>query len=237
MNMENYKQYFTKEYLMGPNSLRLLGEIITDNLQAIQSGNVLDLGCGAALSSILLAKETKAERVYALDLWVSPTDNLKRIRENGLENKIIPIYGDALALPFAHEYFDCIVSIDTYHYFGCEDNVFGEKILPFLKAGGYALIVMPGLKCEPEGHYAEQMKEWAEDEAYMFKTKEWWQSHITQSCEEQVEVTAYESAQFDLVWQEWTDSGHEYGARDAEFLNRGLREILNFVMLVIRRKD
>ena len=54
MNMENYKQYFTKEYLMGPNSLRLLGEIITDNPQAIQSGNVLDLGCGAALSSILL---------------------------------------------------------------------------------------------------------------------------------------------------------------------------------------
>ena len=237
MNMENYKQYFTKEYLMGPNSLRLLGEIITDNLQAIQSGNVLDLGCGAALSSILLAKETKAERVYALDLWVSPTDNLKRIRENGLENKIIPIYGDALALPFAHEYFDCIVSIDTYHYFGCEDNVFGEKILPFLKAGGYALIVMPGLKCEPEGHYAELMKEWAEDEAYMFKTKEWWQSHIAQSCEAQVEVTAYESSRFDLVWQEWTDSGHEYGARDAEFLNRGLREILNFVMLVIRRKD
>lgn len=237
MNMENYKQYFTKEYLMGPNSLRLLREIITDNLQAIQSGNVLDLGCGAALSSILLAKETKAERVYALDLWVSPTDNLKRIRENGLENKIIPIYGDALALPFAHEYFDCIVSIDTYHYFGCEDNVFGEKILPFLKVGGYALIVVPGLKCEPEGHYAELMKEWAGDEVYMFKTKEWWQSHITQSCEEQVEVTAYESAQFDLVWQEWTDSGHEYGARDAEFLNRGLREILNFVMLVIRRKD
>lgn len=237
MNMENYKQYFTKEYLMGPNSLRLLGEIITDNLQAIQSGNVLDLGCGAALSSILLAKETKAERVYALDLWVSPTDNLKRIRENGLENKIIPIYGDALALPFAHEYFDCIVSIDTYHYFGCEDNVFGEKILPFLKKDGYALIVVPGLKCEPEGHYVELMKEWAEDEAYMFKTKEWWQKHITRFCEEQVEVSAYESSQFDLVWQEWTDSGHEYGARDAEFLNRGLKEILNFVMLVIRRKN
>lgn len=237
MNMENYKQYFTKEYLMGPNSLRLLGEIITDNPQAIQSGNVLDLGCGAALSSILLAKETKAERVYALDLWVSPTDNLKRIRENGLEDKIIPIYGDALALPFAHEYFDCIVSIDTYHYFGCEDNIFGEKILPFLKVGGYALIVVPGLKCEPEGHYAELMKEWAEDEAYMFKTKEWWQSHIIRSCEEQVEVSVYESSQFDLVWQEWTDSGHEYGARDAEFLEKGLKDILNFVMLVIRRKD
>ena len=32
-------------------------------------------------------------------------------------------------------------------------------------------------------------------------------------------------------------SGHEYGARDKEFLERGLKDILNFVMMVIRRKE
>ena len=106
----------------------------------------MDLGCGAALSSIYLANETTADKVWALDLWVSPTDNRKRIRENELEYKVIPIYGDALTLPFAEEYFDAVISVDTYHYFGCADNVFGEKILPFLKKGGYALFVVPGLK-------------------------------------------------------------------------------------------
>lgn len=233
-NIENYKKYFTKEYMMGPNALRLLYEIISDNPQAVQGKNVLDLGCGAALSSIMLANETSVDKVYALDLWVSPTDNLGRIRENGLEDKILPIKGNALDMPFAHDFFDCIVSIDTYHYFGCEDNVFGEKILPFLKKGGYALIAVPGLKCEPTGRYKELLEEWATDEAYMFKTKEWWKMHMAQSCEERVEISVYESSNFDLVWQEWIDSGHEYGIQDAKFLERGLKEILNFVMIVIK---
>lgn len=236
-NIENYRKYFTKEYMMGPNALRLLSEIVEDNPNATSKGNVLDLGCGAALSSIFLANETMADTIWALDLWVSATDNYKRICENGLENKIIPIHGDALAMPFAHEYFDAVVSVDTYHYFGCEENVFAEKILPFIKKGGYTLIVVPGLKEEAQGERKALMDEWAGDETYMFKTKEWWAKHIAKGCEEQVEVEVYESVQFNLVWQEWFDSGHEYGARDQEFLERGLKDILNFVMIVVRKND
>lgn len=236
-NVENYKKYFTREYMMGPNALRLLSEIVEDNPQATSKGNVLDLGCGAALSSIFLASETGADTVWALDLWVSATENYKRICENGLEHKIIPIHGDALAMPFAEEYFDAVVSVDTYHYFGCEENVFAKKILPFMKKGGYALIVVPGIKEEPQGEMKALMDEWAGDETYMFKTKEWWAEHIAKNCEEQVEVNVYESSHFDLVWQEWFDSGHEYGARDQEFWERGLRDILNFVMIVVRKNE
>ena len=236
-NVEKYKKYFTKEYMMGPNALRLLSEIVEDNPQATSKGNVLDLGCGAALSSIFLANETKADTVWALDLWVSPTDNWKRICENGLEGKIIPIHGDALAMPFAQEYFDSVVSVDTYHYFGCEENVFAEKILPFIKKGGYALIVVPGLKEELQGEMKTIMDEWATDEAYMFKTKEWWAEHIAKGCEEEVEVKVYESVHFDLVWQEWFESGHEYGIQDKEFLEKGLKDYLNFVMMVIKKKE
>lgn len=234
--IEKYKQYFTKEYMMGPNSLRLLDEILRDNPEATKRGNVLDLGCGAALSSLFLAEETKADKVYAYDLWVSPTDNWKRICENKLEEKIIPIQGDALHMPFAEEFFDTIVSVDTYHYFGCGEKVFAEKILPFLKKGGYALIVVPGLKRKPEGEMKVLMDEWATEDAYMFQTKEWWRAHIKQACDEQIDVRVYESANFDLVWKEWIDSGHEYGIRDAEYLEKGLKEILNFVMLVIEKK-
>jgi hypothetical protein len=38
------------------------------------------------------------------------------------------------------------------------------------------------------------------------------------------------------VWQEWCDSGHEYGIRDKEFLEKGLKDILNFVMIVVKKK-
>lgn len=235
-NIEKYKKYFTKEYMMGPNALRLLDELVTDNPRAVSKGNVLDLGCGAALSSLYLANETTADKIWALDLWVSATDNWKRIQENGLEDRIIPIHGDALAMPFAHEYFDAVVSVDTYHYFGCEDNIFSEKILPFLKKGGYALIAVPGIKEEPVGEMKALMEEWAGDETYMFKTTKWWAEHIAKGCEEQVEVKVYESKHFDLVWQEWFDSGHEYGIKDEEFLKRGLKDILNFAMIVVKRK-
>lgn len=235
-NVEKYKKYFTKEYMMGPNALRLLSEIVEDNPEATRGGNVLDLGCGAALSSLYLANETEADCVWALDLWVSPTDNLQRIRENHLEHKIIPIHGDALALPFAQEYFDSVISVDTYHYFGCEETIFAEKILPFMKKGGYALVVVPGLKEEPVGEMKVLMDEWAGDETYMFRTKEWWKAHIAEGCEKDIEVKVYESVHFDQVWQEWFDSSHEYGIRDTEFLDKGLKDILNFVMLVIKRK-
>jgi len=234
-NVEKYKKYFTKEYMMGPNALRLLDEIVTDNPQAVRKGNVLDLGCGAALSSLYLANETTADKVWALDLWVPATDNWNRIKENGLEDKIIPIHGDALAMPFAHEYFDAVVSVDTYHYFGCAENIFAEKILPFLKKGGYALLAVPGIKEEPEGEMKALMEEWAGEETYMFKTTGWWEKHIAKGCEDKVEVKVYESTLFALVWQEWFDSNHEYGIRDKEFLEKGLKDVLNFPMIVVRK--
>lgn len=67
-NAEKYKDYFTKEYLMGPNSFRLLDELISSSPENIDYGRVLDLGCGFALTSLFIANETNAQSVYAFDL-------------------------------------------------------------------------------------------------------------------------------------------------------------------------
>lgn len=48
---------------------------------------ILDMGCGNALTSIFLAKEFGVT-VFANDLWVSPTDNWKRICNAGVENLV-----------------------------------------------------------------------------------------------------------------------------------------------------
>lgn len=99
-NIENYKQYFTKEYLMGPNSFRLLDELIRRKPENMDFGRALDLGCGYALTSMFIANETNAEQVFAFDLWIAASENYRRIQKNYLENKIIPIHGDALDMPF-----------------------------------------------------------------------------------------------------------------------------------------
>ena len=177
--MDKYQKYFTKDYLMGPNSFRLLDELIQKRPADVCFDRTLDLGCGYALTSMFLANETEAKDVFAFDLWIAATENLKRIRENGLEEKIIPIHGDAMEMPFGEEYFDTIVSVDAYHYFGCEKGVFGQKILPFLKKGGYAMIAVPGIKEVPQGEMWELFTTWASDDDWKcFKTVEWWENYF-----------------------------------------------------------
>ena len=89
-NIEKYKKYFTKEYLMGPNSFRLLDELIRRSPEGTCFKRTLDLGCGYALTSLFVANETDAEYVYAFDLWVPATENYKRIFPSDLWEITIP---------------------------------------------------------------------------------------------------------------------------------------------------
>ena len=235
-NIENYRKYFTKDYLMGPNSFRLLDELIQRKPADATFDRTLDLGCGYALTSMFLANETNAKTVYALDLWIAVTENYKRIKENGFEDKIIPIHGDAMDMPFAHDYFDAIVSVDSYHYFGCKEDVFGEKILPFVKKGGCVMIAIPGLKKEPEGELKEIFETWAEgDDSQLFKTAAWWENLLKKECGGSCEISVKEADCFDIAWKEWFDSGHEFGIRDKEFLGKGLDQILNFILIYVKK--
>ena len=235
-NLEKYRKYFTKDYLMGPNSFRLLDELIRRKPADADFHRSLDLGCGYALTSFFIANETNAKYVYAFDLWNPATDNYLRIQENQLEDRVIPIHGDAMDLPFAHDYFDAIVSVDAYHYFGCKEGVFREKILPFVKKGGYVMIAIPGLKNQPQGELKQLFEAWAEgDDAQLFKTAAWWKALLNDECGDSCEVTVKEAVCFDIAWQEWFDSEHEYGIRDREFLSKGLDQILNFILIYIRK--
>ena len=232
-----YRQYFTKEYLMGPNSFRLLDELIRRNPYDACYDRTLDLGCGMALTSVFLVNETSAKSVYAFDLWVDATDNLKRIRDLSLEDRIIPIHGDALDMPFARDWFDAIVSVDSYHYFGCKEGVFADKILPFIRRGGSIMIAVPGLRVEPQGEMRTLFETWAEgDDSLCFKTTDWWKSMLEKECRDQCRIAVMEAECYDEAWEDWFNTGHEYGIRDCEFLSRGLNRILNFVLIYVQKK-
>lgn len=84
---------------MGPNSFRLLSELIERKPEGAFFDRTLDLGCGYALTSMYIANETNAKSVYAFDLWVLASENYERIKHNNLEDRIIPIQGDAMDMP------------------------------------------------------------------------------------------------------------------------------------------
>lgn len=97
-----------------------LTEWLSEALDLRSGMRVLDLGCGRALSSVFLRREFGVQ-VWAADLWFSPSENLQLIRDAGVEDGVFPLHADARSLPFATEFFDAIVSVDSYLYYGTDD--------------------------------------------------------------------------------------------------------------------
>lgn len=95
---------------------------------------VPDLGCGRGLSSVFLAREFGVQ-VWAVDLWFDLTERWSRIRDAGVADREFPIHADARALPFPAEFFDAIVSIDSYVYCGTDDLYLGY-LAGFVRVGG-----------------------------------------------------------------------------------------------------
>ena len=93
---------------------------------------VLDLGCGTALTSIFLAKEFGVN-VFATDLWVSASENQKRIAAAMIENLVYPIHAEVHQLPYAENFFGAAVCINSFHLYGNSEFFLGEYIAPILK--------------------------------------------------------------------------------------------------------
>jgi SAM-dependent methyltransferase len=95
---------------------------------------VLDLGCGRAISSIFIAKEFKC-KVWAVDKDVPVHENFARILAAKENRCVVPVQTDVWTLPFPTAFFDAIVAVDSYMYYG-EDPKFLPYVLQFLKPGG-----------------------------------------------------------------------------------------------------
>ena len=136
---------------------------------------VLDLGCGRAMSSIFLRREFGVQ-VWATDLWFSASENLQRIRDAGVEDGVFPIHADARSLPFAAEFFDAIVSIDSFFYYGTDD-LYLNYLARFVKPGGPVGIAGAGLMREIEGPVPEHLREWWTADLWCLHSAAWWRRH------------------------------------------------------------
>ncbi|HEX8357602.1 MAG TPA: class I SAM-dependent methyltransferase [Segetibacter sp.] len=128
-----YDLEMVKSRSVGGNALYNL-ETLVRHMTITPGMNVLDLACGKAISSVFIAKEFGA-RVFAVDSEYGADNNQAFIEENGLTGNVIPMQLDARQLPFAKEYFDCIIVTNSFTYFGTDDK-FLPYILKFLKPGG-----------------------------------------------------------------------------------------------------
>jgi cyclopropane fatty-acyl-phospholipid synthase-like methyltransferase len=165
----------------GANALWLV-EWLTEAVELRPGMRVLDLGCGKAVSSIFLRREFGVE-VWAVDLWISASENLRRIHDAGVGDGVFPLHADAHALPFAREFFDAIVSIDSFPYCGTDDRYLGN-LLRFLKPGGAIGIAGAGLTREFEDGVPEHLRAWWLPETpdiNCLHSAAWWKQHWERS--------------------------------------------------------
>jgi ubiquinone/menaquinone biosynthesis C-methylase UbiE len=158
----------------GANSLWLT-EWLTEEMELKPGMRVLDLGCGRASSSIFLRREFGVQ-VWATDLWFNPGENSQRIRDAEVEDGVFPLHADARSLPFAPEFFDAIVCIDAYPYFGTDD-LYLNYLAHFVKPGGWLGIAGAGLVREVEGSVPNHLREWWTQDFWAFHNADWWRRH------------------------------------------------------------
>lgn len=194
-------------YKMGPNVIWLT-EALTQAMTLRPGMRVLDIGCGRALSSIFLARELDVQ-VWATDLWISPSENWTRIRDAGVQDRVFPLHAEAHNLPFADGFFDAIVSLDAYHYWGTDDVYLSETRDPvnprrgrkafvdLVPPGGQIGIVVPGVDAEELHDVPRELADtWASGG---FHSPQWWRRHWEKTRTVDVEIA-------DMVprgWEHW----------------------------------
>jgi SAM-dependent methyltransferase len=176
-----------------------LTEWLTEAMDLQPGMRVLDLGCGRASSSIFLHREFGVD-VWATDLWFSASENYQRIRDANVERHVFPIHANARSLPFATEFFDTILSIDSFGYYGTDD-LFLSYLARFLRPNGHLGIAGAGLIHEFEGPVPEHLRKWWTPDLCCIHSAAWWNRHWTRSGAVEVELA-------DTMpdgWKRWLD--------------------------------
>lgn len=209
-----------------------LTEWLSEGLKLRPGMRVLDLGCGRALSSIFLHREFGVQ-VWATDLWFSATENLQRIRDADVADGVFPIHADARALPFAAGFFDAVVSIDSFFYYGTDD-LYLHSLARFLKLGGQLGIAGVGLMQEIEGPVPEHLQSWWTPDLRCLHSATWWRRHWERAGIMDLEVadTMRDGWRF---WQDWLKAVAPENMTEIQALEADGGRCLGYVRAIGRR--
>ncbi len=232
---ERYNTPALMEKIMGPNPVKLEEELLIDH--KIPKGAVVcDLGSGQGLTSVFLAKEY-GFTVYAADLWSDPEENRRFFDTMGLDKKqIIPVKADAANLPFETEFFDAVVSTDSYNYWGRDASYLDEKLLPFVKKGGYLYIAIPGMKKDCHDQLPQELLlSWTPEQLDYMHDIDYWTNIVSQCAGAEI-ISVREMESNEEVWADWLMQNNEYAIGDRKAMEAGGGKYLNFIAIVMRKK-
>lgn len=216
----------------GANSLWLT-EWLAEVMGLRAGMRVLDLGCGRGVSSVFLHREFGVQ-VWAADLWFDVDERFERIRDAGVDAGVFPMHADARSLPFAGGFFDAVVSIDSFVYYGTDD-LYLPYLARFVRPGGLIGIAGAGLIQEIEGSVPDHLQPWWEPAMACLHSAAWWRRHWERSSVLDIETaeTMQDGWQAWLAWQRRACPDNHVEI-DAVGTDRG--RFLGYVRVVGRRR-
>ena len=216
----------------GANALWIV-EWLTSALDLRPGMRVLDLGCGRASTSIFLRREFGVQ-VWATDLWFSAAENSQRVRDAGVDEGVFPVHADARALPFASDFFDAIVCVDAYMYFGTDD-LYLNYLAHFVKPGAPIAMAGAGVVQEIEAVVPDHLRAWWGQDVWSFHSPAWWRRHWERTGIVDVEVA---DAMPDgwQAWLDWQRAAAPDNAVEIAALEADAGRYLGYVRMVGRRR-
>jgi SAM-dependent methyltransferase len=209
-----------------------LAEWLTTALDLRPGMRVLDLGCGRASSSIFLWREFGVQ-VWAVDLWFSATENQQRIRDAGAVEGVFPLHADAHSLPFAANFFDAVVCLDSFPYFGTDD-LYLNYLAHFVKSDGLVGIAGVGLMREIEASVPKHLKAmWGQD-FWAIHSAAWWRRHWARTGILRVEL-ADDMPDGWQFWLDWQRAVSPENATEIEAIEADRGKYLGYIRVVGRR--
>ena len=231
---EKYNPEWVKSSISGAAPVLWITEWLTQAMDLRPGMRVLDLGCGRAMSSILLRHEFGVQ-VWATDLWFSAEENVRRVRDAGMEDGVFPIHADARALPFGADFFDAIVSIDSFVYYGTDD-LYLSYIARFLKPGGQIGIAGAGLEREIEGPVPEHLREWWTQDLWCLHSAAWWRRHWERTGIVDIELSE-NMPDGGRLWLDWHRANWPDNTLEIQALEADAGRYIGYARQVARRRS
>ena len=128
------------------------------------------------------------------------------------------------------------MSTDSYNYFGRGGTYLDEKLLPFVKRGGYVYIASPGMVRDCHDSLpSELLLAWTPEQLdYMHDVSYW--TDMVSKCRG-AKVLAVEQMQSnEEVWADWLAQDNEYAVGDRRSIDAGAGKYLNFIKIVLQKK-
>jgi len=233
-----YDKQWIKENTIGENVLYNL-ESLCQVLPLKEGMRILDLGCGNAISSIFLTKEFKV-KVWAIDENIHKHQNEKRISQHNCQDHIFPFQLNVTQLTFPKEYFDAIIAVDSFHYYGTSKN-FLPYIMEFLKPKGWMGIFdycftqeVKSVKDIPQDLTKAYPDYW-----HLVHTLAWWKNHWLETG--LVNIKHCEVCpDCDFIWQEFIKdyerSENEPQRLMARALSQDSLKLIGLFRMVVQKK-